>query len=137
MNERDEMIISLKKNVVPLLRQKGFKGSFPHFRRASGGYIDLLTFQFDRWGGGFVVEIAVCYEDGVTMHWGEKIPPNKVTAHHINKRYRLGAKDTNSDYWFRYDINVAFGNSFDIVAKELIDKLGLAEKWFLKLRLEM
>jgi hypothetical protein len=49
--------------VVPVLRERGFTGSFPHFRRRRQKGIDLLTFQFDKYGGGFVVEIAVCEVD--------------------------------------------------------------------------
>ncbi|MEY9977654.1 hypothetical protein ABH968_002600 [Lysinibacillus sp. RC79] len=38
------------------------------------------------------------------MYWGEKIPPNKVNAHHINKRFRLGAKSLEEDgIWFYYE----------------------------------
>lgn len=55
---REEMIKSLSEIVVPKLRQFNFKGSFPHFRRQTAERINLLTFQFDRSGGGFVIEIA-------------------------------------------------------------------------------
>lgn len=57
---RKKMNEALKEIVVPILREKGFKGSFPHFRRVSGKYLDLLTFQFSQWGGQFVVEIGKC-----------------------------------------------------------------------------
>nr|WP_268888411.1 DUF4304 domain-containing protein [Heyndrickxia shackletonii] len=42
------MISALKKIVVPELRERGFKGSFPHFRRIFENKIDLITFQFDK-----------------------------------------------------------------------------------------
>ncbi len=32
---RDNMISAIKTNVIPELRERGFKGSFPHFRRIS------------------------------------------------------------------------------------------------------
>jgi hypothetical protein len=37
-------------------------------------------------GGGFVVEIASCSPDGVTMYGGELVPPSKVTAYHVDDR---------------------------------------------------
>ena len=38
------------------------------------------------------------------MSWGEKIPPNKVNAHHINERLRLGAKSLEEDgIWFNFE----------------------------------
>jgi Domain of unknown function (DUF4304) len=41
------MVLSLKELFVPALRQRGFKGSLPHFRRPLKDRIDLLTVQFD------------------------------------------------------------------------------------------
>ncbi|MDR4927242.1 hypothetical protein [Peribacillus simplex] len=50
-----------------------------------------------------MVELASCPKDGTIMSWGEKIPPNKVIAHHINERFRLGAKSLEEDgIWFNY-----------------------------------
>ena len=60
MPPRKEMIVALNSIVVPVLRHRGFTGSFPHFRRLGTKQIDLITFQFDKWGGGFVVELSKC-----------------------------------------------------------------------------
>ena len=41
----------IKTMIVPELRKKGFKGSFPHFRRIyENGRVDFLSFQFNKWG---------------------------------------------------------------------------------------
>lgn len=100
-DKRKMMMMALKSSVMPLLREQGFKGSFPHFRRINENNIDLITFQFNKWGGSFVVELAACPKDGTTMYWGEKIPPNKVTAHHLNERYRL--RTESGEKWFNYE----------------------------------
>lgn len=71
---RQAMNRALQREVVPELRRRGFQGSLPHFRR-TGDVIDLLTFQFDRHGGSFVIEISQCDGNGITMHWGEHVPP--------------------------------------------------------------
>ena len=103
VNNRKMMDMALKNIVVPKLREQGFKGSLPHFRRGNENNIDLITFQFNKWGGSFVVELASCTKDGIATYWGEKIPPNKVTAYHINERFRLGAKSIEEDgIWFSY-----------------------------------
>ena len=81
-----EMIKYLSELVIPVLRRKGFKGSFPHFRRLTSDRINLLTFQFDKYGRGFVIEIANCKVTGFTTYWGEKIQPNKLTAHDLVNR---------------------------------------------------
>lgn len=122
------MIAVLKSIVVPALRQRGFTGSFPHLRRLGTNQIDLVTFQFDKWGGGFVVEISRCGPDGVTTPWGDKIPPRKVTAHDLNPRdrLRLGCEDPSADHWYRYD----GGKTLESVAQEVLLQLEKAEKWW-------
>ena len=57
-DDRVKMDRAIKDLVVPVLRKNNFKGTFPHFHRVRGGHVDLLTFQFDKWGGGLVVEIS-------------------------------------------------------------------------------
>jgi hypothetical protein len=100
------MDAALKSDVVPLLRDRGFKGSYPHFRRRLPDRIDLLTFQFSQFGGGFVVEIGSCGVDGVTFPSGKHVGPSKVTAWDLISpaRHRLrppGAPGT--DYWFQFE----------------------------------
>jgi hypothetical protein len=133
-DERDRMIETLKEYVVPVLRERGFKGSFPHFRRPTERAIHLLTFQFDKWGGGFIVEIATCPPKGVTMHWGEHVPPTKVRAWDVTRRLRLGAPDEKSDgQWFRYDKRSLFasGDRFERAALQVLPYLdGQAEDWW-------
>ena len=92
----------LKKHVIPALRTRGFSGSFPHFRRSTSSNTHLITFQMDKWGSGnFVVELAAAPLGDITMPWGQIVPPNKLTTHHLNNRYRLGASASSSDYWFQ------------------------------------
>lgn len=89
--------------VVPHLKAHCFKGTFPHFRRKHDTHIDLIKFQFNRYGGSFVVECTICPADGVTMSWGEHILPNKVTAHDVSERYRLQHEQAISP-WFDYEL---------------------------------
>lgn len=124
------MIGALKNIVVPHLRKSGFTGSFPHFRRFLHSRIDLITFQFDKWGGGFVIEISQCPVEGVVTHWGEHIAPNKVTAHdlHPDTRFRLRpAEVTGDDYWFRYD-----NGDYETVARNVLSLHPTAEGWWQK-----
>ena len=111
-----------------MLRQRGFTGSFPHFRRMGRDHVELLTFQFDRSGGGFVLEVAKCPSGGFTTYWGKTIRPQKVTAQdlHPNNRLRLGASGPGKDNWFRYDD----GSSVGDVAQQLVPHLEQAEAWW-------
>jgi hypothetical protein len=131
--DRKRMIATLKEHVVPVLRSRGFKGSFPHFRRITDTRIHLLTFQFDKWGGGFVVEVASCSPEGVTMHWGEQIPPAKATAHDVTRRLRLGSSGEQADHWFRYDRQGLsyLGDPYERAAREVLPHLdNQAERYW-------
>jgi len=122
------MDAELKNIIVPVLRNRGFKGSLPHFRRVGENCIDLWTFQFDRNGGGFVVEISQSPLSGVVTHWGAVIPPNKVSAWdlHPDKRYRIKPMNgSGTDSWFRFE-----DGDFNRVSNEVLHELPNAEKWW-------
>ncbi|HSQ30426.1 MAG TPA: DUF4304 domain-containing protein [Gemmatimonadaceae bacterium] len=126
------MIAALRRVLVPELRRRGFVGSFPHFRRVRPTRIDLLTVQFSRWGGEFVVEIAHAPPTGVTMHWGEVVPPTKVTAHDVMPRRRLGTSPGQDDYWFKF-AEAREPATFDQVAAQLLPFLeSQAESYWRK-----
>jgi hypothetical protein len=127
-----ELLGKLKEYVVPVLRSMGFKGSPPHFHRNTGQQINLITFQFDRHGGGFVIEVGVSPAEGVTMSWGEHIPPTKVVVGHLhpNKRIRLGAA-MEGNHWFRYDDKGTSATRFGDTAREVLPYLSVEapDRW--------
>ena len=126
---RDAMNAALKETLVPALREHGFTGSLPHFRRILPTRVDLLTVQFDRHGGGFIVEISRCSPSGVATSWGKQIPVTRVTAHdlHPAKRHRLGSPRPGADgRWFRFDD----GTPIPVVAISVLAHLDEAERWW-------
>jgi len=128
--ERDEMNRAIASLVVPALRQRGFTGSFPHFRRLAGAKTDLLTFQFDRHGGGFVIEIAEAPVGPFTLPWGAKVLPARLTAHDMppSQRSRVQpGSDGSTESWFRFDR----GLSSSQVAEQVISLLPQTDQWWL------
>jgi hypothetical protein len=99
---RDGMVGELKRVVVPVLRELGFMGTFPHFRREGEDRIALLTFQFASAGGSFVVEVGKFPAKGLQMA-NEFIPAAEVKMRHLLRRLRLGAKGESGDHWFDYE----------------------------------
>ena len=130
---RYEMIKNLNEIVVPRLRQLNFKGSFPHFRRITSDRINLLTFQFDRNGGGFVIELANCDAIGYEAASGPT-STNKLTAHDFYKRKRIQSNmktpNNSTDDWFRYDKKYLFGDIFKKVCKDVLSKIEVAEDYW-------
>jgi Domain of unknown function (DUF4304) len=126
---QDQMKKALKNVVVPRLRERAFVGSFPHFRRRLLNRIDLLTFQFDRHGGGFVIEISQSPLEGITTHWGKEIPPEKVTAWDLPPKQRARLKPqkgSGTDSWFRYDA-VTTKDDFTRMAESVLPCLADVE----------
>lgn len=101
---REQMVQALNDGLGLLLREHGFTGSFPHFRRRLDDRVDLLSVQFFSSGGSFVIEVASCPADGVRHPWGRHIPANKVKATDVNQmRPRLGSPTfPHGDHWFDF-----------------------------------
>jgi hypothetical protein len=128
LSPRELMDVALKASVVPVLRESGFTGLYPHFRRVHVTHVDLLTFQFDINGVGFVVEISRCGIGGITTQWGKHIPASKVRACdiHPNDRFRIKpAEGSRTDSWFRFE-----SGGYDDVAKEVLAKLPVAHDYW-------
>ena len=106
MNERRrEIDVVLKTMCVPLLRELGFKGSFPHFHRSVGAHVDLLTFQFRLDGSSFIVEISYADAARKNVYFRPETSVAKLRASATTKRHRLG-KQTESGgdgRWFGLD----------------------------------
>jgi hypothetical protein len=105
MVDRRRMLEALKAIVIPTLKRDGFSGSFPHYRRRRTDFFDLMTFQFDQHGGGFVVELARCLPTGIDHPTGY-VEATKARAcdRHPNHRKRIQARPgAGTDAWFRYD----------------------------------
>jgi hypothetical protein len=124
------MDLALKASVVPVLRENGFTGSYPHFRRTHATHVDLLTFQFDVNGGGFLMEISRCSIGGITTKLGKHIPASEVRIWdiHSDERFRIKPGDgSGTDSWFRYD-----NGEYNTAAREVLAKLPAAQDYWSK-----
>jgi hypothetical protein len=120
-NDRSKMDLSLKLIVIPFLKDLGFTGFFPHFRRIREKGIDLITFQFDKLGGGFVIEISHCPSEGITTRRGENISPDKVKAWDVDSQIRIKPKKGfGTDSWFRYDRKNLIGNIYNRISRKVV-----------------
>jgi hypothetical protein len=126
------MIQALKEVVVPELRARGFKGVFPSFRRRCGTVVHLLSFQFNKHGGSFVVEVGRCPSDGADSFLDKRIPASEVTVWHLhpNERIRLGPNHAEADHWFRFDQRLKL-DRYDKAAKAVLPYLdSIADPWW-------
>jgi hypothetical protein len=104
------MTASLKRVCVPVIRELGFTGSFPHFRRRRGEHLEMLMFGFNKYGGSFYLEAGRITEARCRLlqqHWrerGKELPESELSVGHCewNQRGRLGGEHfgCNEDHWF-------------------------------------
>jgi len=130
------MIKALKAIVVPRLRELGFTGRFPHFRRETPATTDLVMFQFDRHGGGLVLELGQCARDFALDLPDFRVPHQDLTAAHLplSSRARLQRPPGSStDEWFRYDRTTS-KRRFDETVRELLEALVDVERLFANFR---
>ena len=97
--------------------------------------IDLLTFQFNRYGGSFVVEVSSCPAVGAKFPWGDLIDTDLVTAHDMGDRLRLGSRPPKvEDHWFEYsdDGKKHSQPKYESAAKHVLAFLSQAEDYWKK-----
>jgi len=128
LSPRELMDLALKAVVVPVLRERGFTGLYPFFRRMHTTYVELLTFQFDVNGGGFVIDRSRCGVGGVTTSEGRYISASEVKPWDLDPFDRLKIKPragSGTDSWFRYE-----SGEYDSVANEVLVKLPFAHDYW-------
>lgn len=127
---REKMDMAIKEIVIPFLREKRFKGSYPHFMRANGESLNMLTFQFSLSGSKFVVNISNCPVEGYTTSWDKFLKPSECRVDYMDNRLRIGSKKHKTDYWYNFEKEPLLGNIYKKRAKEIIDNWDEAEEWW-------
>lgn len=97
--DRKTMETLLKRDCVPVLREMGFKGAFPHFYRETGGFVALVTVQFASAGGSFCVNLGYADPARRNVYFKPQTEPAKLRVSQTTKWLRLGAM-TGLDHWF-------------------------------------
>jgi len=121
---------SLKKFLLPALKDMGYNGKGWEFQRQSSS-LDLLSVQFWKYGGQFILEAARQPRGDLHTSWGEVVPESQLTVAHAPtlKRARLGPVEGAGDSWFVYS---AFGDDqsrFDALARRVTELLPQLEHW--------
>jgi len=88
--KRKAMDSALKSGAVVLLRELGFKGTYPHFRRSLAERLDTIGFQFSQWGPQLYVELGVADADGFTLLDGTRFPAKTLKYYECPARKRIG-----------------------------------------------
>ena len=78
-------------SVIKPLMEQGFTGKWPHFRRESGEHIDLISFQINKYGNSFTVELSAIFPNHEDKNFAicSGIPLTEINVWHTNYRHRL------------------------------------------------
>jgi hypothetical protein len=119
---------ALKDVFIPSLRERGFTGSYPHFRRRGAERIDYLSIQFSQSGGKFCVEIARSGPDGVTTGSFRDRPIAKLNVTYFHNRHRLGSNPPagQSDHWYVF-APPSYGGATQGLSADEIARMVLAD----------
>jgi len=86
---RELMMKALTAVFIPALRERGFVGSFPNFRRQLDQRIDFLNVQFNKYGGSFCVNIGQTGPDGLNDPNWPGLSLAQTTVGHLRHRSRV------------------------------------------------
>ena len=123
MSNRDIMLSALKEHTFPLLKEQGFTGKYPNFRRKLDNCIELISFQTNKGAGSFTIEVSAAFPGSADPNFTlyEGVTEDTFCVEATNKRYRLPGM---YDGWFYYrDVyrkrTLFFGNVYyDVPEKD-------------------
>ncbi len=101
MTNRQIMLNALKKHTFPVLMAQGFTGNHPNFRRKLENCIELISFQTNKWGGSFTIEVSAVFPNSENKNYSlyDGVTEETFGVEATNRRYRLPGMFNG---WFYY-----------------------------------
>ena len=130
----DLMRKALKRFWLPEMSRIGFVGKSSTFQRLGPEYQDLLSLQYWKYGGEFILEFARRARGPFVTSWGSVIPEEKLDVAYLSPtlRARLEQIGSTAGHCFRgfdfssFDEDVA---KYESLAKELVLYLPEVDDW--------
>ena len=125
---------ALRKQLVPALHSMGFTGTTSRFQRASAEWLDLLSIQYWKYGGQFILEFARRERGPLHTSWGETIPEEKLDVAYVDpaKRARLEQRGETAGEGFRGFQFREFGEDaerYQALASQVASLLPQVDQW--------
>jgi hypothetical protein len=132
--EGDLMRKALQRLLVPELRRLGFRGTNPKFQRKSPEWLDLLSIQYSKYGGEFVLEFTRRERGPLHTSWGETVPEERLNVGYVHptQRARLEQRGPTSGEGLRGFKFSGFGEhpvKYDELAAQVAALLPQVEEW--------
>src|SRR5688572_28138412 len=131
--EGDLMRKALRKHLLPALARLGFTGNAAHFQRARADTLDLLSIQYWKHGGEFVLEFARRGRGDFVASWGEVVPEAKLDVAYADVlgRARLeGRRNSRSGFHgFAFDQLGEDAAAYEAIALRVVELLPQVDAW--------
>jgi hypothetical protein len=124
---RKQMDNMLKSDFVPQLRELGFKGTYPHFRRVELDRGDFLSFQFYKYGGRFCIHIGYWNSHEYAPSPDRSIGLDKLTAIELPHTNRLRVVPPFSIHWFGFKFS---GGRVERCFRQVANRLPEMKRWW-------
>lgn len=130
MTNREIMLKALKSTVIKELKAQGFAGKYPHFKKKKDDCIELITFQTNKYGGSFTVEVSVVFPNSKVTNLSNlkaEVNENTVDVTCTNQRYRLEGMFNG---WFYYrDVYKLPDGFYEDIPESNAETFEPPEKW--------
>ena len=132
--EGDLMRSALKKVLLPELSRMGFTGTGSNFQRRSAQSLDLLSVQYWKHGGQFILEFARGKRGALKTSWGDVVQEEAIGVAHISplQRARLQQTLETTEELFRGFKFSGFGEDpakYTALANEVASLLPQVNAW--------
>jgi hypothetical protein len=130
----DLMRRALRRFWLPEMVRLGFVGKTSTFQRLGVDFQDLLSLQYWKYGGEFVLEFARRERGPFVTSWGPVIPEEKLDVAYISPllRARLEQRGPASGEYLRgFDFS-SFGEDtlkYEVLAKQVASLLPEVDEW--------
>ena len=101
MTNQEVMLSALREHIFPFLKEQGFTGKHPNFRRKLDSCIELISFQANKSGGSFTVEVSAVFPGSPNTNYAlyEGVTEETFGVEATINRHRLPGM---YDGWFYY-----------------------------------
>lgn len=130
MTNREIMLKALNKTVIKDLKEQGFTGKYPHFKKKKEDCIELISFQANKYGGSFTMEVSAVFPDSKVTNLSDlnaQVDENDIEVACTNQRYRLKGI---FDGWFYYrDVYKLPDGYYEDIPESRAEAFIPPEKW--------
>ena len=116
---------------MPALTTMGFSGKTSSFQRFDNQWLDLISIQYWKYGGEFLLEFGRIERKPLQKSWGV-VPEHEIEIGHLDPMMRARLETKDAKTMFRGFVFSGFGEDvakYEAVAKQVAEFLPQVDEW--------